>query len=326
MNNEQNLSDKDPDYQTAQLYGKMLEGDKTLSSQDDELLSLLLKLRETENQELSDIRVENIEKSWDKIESQILLNKKSGNATIHKLSSNIRWYAAAVILITVSLSLIFYFENFTTDQTLIADSGTNITTVELADGSVVTLRPNSQLRQLAFNNSEHSYALQGEALFDVSPQDQRTFSVESGPGRVVVTGTKFNLHDRSNQSTVYLIEGAVRFESSDKNQFVNLSSGEAAVINDQNILLESFQFTENEVTGWTNNRLNFQNRTATSIFSELEFHFNVTIIASDEISSEVLGGSITLTNIQESLSDLGIVLGGNFIEVEDDVFTFTPDA
>lgn len=326
MSNDQNLSEKDPDYQLAQLYGKIVEGDDSLSSKDDRLLSLLLKLREIENQELSDIRVDNIEKSWDKIESQILLKKKPGNATIHKLSSNIRWYAAAVVLIAASLSLIFYFGDISSDQTLLADSGESIATVELADGSVVTLRPNSQLRQITLDDSEHIYSLQGEALFEISAQDSRTFSVESGPGRVVVTGTKFNLHDRGNESTVYLLEGAVRFESNDRNQFVNLSSGQAAIINNQNILLEPFQFSAVEVTGWTNNRLNFQNRTATSIFSELEFHYNVTIIAPEEISSEILGGSITLTSIQESLNDLGIVLGGSFIEVEDDLYRFTPDA
>jgi len=327
--NEQNkFSNGDPDSRLSRDYKNVVDGADSESEIEDPLYQALLKTREEDQSKSEQIPVRGKETAWQAIEKSIQNESegKSHKANVNRMWPRKQWLqAAAAILLIVSASIFLIWQSGDPRPSLVAEAGTAVETVTLKDGSSVTLRPNSSLYELSQTESEHSYSLSGEALFGVESIPERTFSVEAGSGRVVVTGTRFNLNDRDERATVYLIEGAVRIETIDGSRAVNLSPGESAEIDANQQLSEPLTFNADEVTDWTQNRLTFREREAGSIFSELEFHFGIRIEAPTAVEQEVLGGSIQLSNAEQSLEDLGTVLGGSFEQVDESVYRFRAD-
>ena len=88
-------------------------------------------------------------------------------------------------------------------------------TVELADGTEVTLSPNSRL---VVNYTDHARQVtltQGEALFNVTKHQSRPFVVHIGSRKVIALGTSFEVRREDSRDlsfTVTLIEGRVAIE------------------------------------------------------------------------------------------------------------------
>jgi len=325
-----NTPKDDPDKKLSDAYSDILENRKENSDVDDPLFKTLLNARAADRQNRQAIPVRGKESSWDSIISTIGDDQSSAisnnQANITRIRSRRTWLKAAAAIILIAFSSLLLIQQFNESEPVpVAESGASIQTFELTDGSSVTLRPNSSLYKLTADEDERTYALSGEGIFDVISMPDRTFSVEAGSGRVVVTGTRFNLTDRNQTAKVYLFEGSVRFESEDGTQSVDLVPGEASEIDQSMQIVQPFNFEADLVTGWTQNRLTFRDRQAGSIFNELEFHFNIQITAPDDVKSESLGGTIQLDSAEQSLEDLGIVLGGSFDQTSDNVHEFRPD-
>ena len=325
MTANNNIPDNDRDLQLSKAYDEVMSGRIEPSKIDDPLFKLLQQAKTYQQERDRSITVREKEKARKSIFDQINLSDENSNNTgktnIYSLSQN-RWIWAAAAAALILFTSIFLLRQTTQiEPTLIADAGENITTVELQDGSSVTLRPNSQLYQNDISDQQLSYSLSGEALFEVTHNPDREFRVETTDGRVRVLGTTFNLNERNNKTNVYLIEGKIAFETVDLIQSVTLSAGEGATIEDLQ-LSEPFQFEESNITSWTQNRLTFSDRSAGSITDELEFHFGINIEMEENMRSEVLGGSITLEDREQSLKDLEVVLDGSFVQIDENRYRF----
>jgi len=325
MTANNNIPDNDRDLQLSKAYDEVMSGRIEPSKIDDPLFKLLQQAKTYQQERDRSITVREKEKARKSIFDQINLSDENSNNTgktnIYSLSQN-RWIWAAAAAALILFTSIFLLRQTTQiEPTLIADAGENITTVELQDGSSVTLRPNSQLYQNDISDQQLSYSLSGEALFEVTHNPDREFRVETTDGRVRVLGTTFNLNERNNKTNVYLIEGKIAFETVDLNLSVTLSAGEGATIEDLQ-LSEPFRFEESNITSWTQNRLTFSDRSAGSITDELEFHFGINIEMEENMRSEVLGGSITLEDREQSLKDLEVVLDGSFVQIDENRYRF----
>jgi ferric-dicitrate binding protein FerR (iron transport regulator) len=176
------------------------------------------------------------------------------------------------------------------------------------------LRPHSTLFKKQINVQSHTYYLEGEAYFDVVKNENRTFNVYTESGIVEVLGTEFNLRTWDNSTDVYLKTGSLRLSSTDVNTpGVLLSPGEFSSLKNDQPISAPQTADEKLFTSWRNNEIIFTNRTAKSIFNELEHHYSITIVAPEYINSEILGGSLSLENTAQSLRNLGTVLGGQFV-------------
>lgn len=322
MGNNANIPEYDRDLILARQYGKMLSGEEK-SRFDDPLLNLLHQARAQSVEQESQIPVPDMDASWNRLKLSSVQPETRRPSNVLFMPSAKKWVMAAAAILLLAFTALIMMQQFADPgPRLVAESDVTISVVELADGSSVTLRPNSRLYQHKATNGQQHYSLHGEALFNVERVPERTFSVEAGPGRVIVTGTRFNLSDRNQRATVHLLDGSVLFETSDGSRTVSLSSGEAAIIDRQLNLVEPFTFEPDEVTGWTQNRLIFRDRQVADILDELEFHFNISIQSPIEIEQITLGGSIPLDSPQQALQDLGDVLGGEFVQIGDDHYQF----
>ena len=326
MTKKNQIPPEDRDAILAKEYGKILSGRKAGLEHPDPLLGILEKSRLESERAESEIEVRGQEQAWKQIESVL---EGSGKSRRLRLVPDIpvrRWHWLAAAVVLLAMATLFLLQRISEPELqLLADSGETRSTIELTDGSTVTLRPHSTLYQVTLTDSEHSYALTGEALFDVAAAPDRLFTVEAGPGRVVVTGTSFNLNYRGQETRVYLVDGTVQFETIDREHKITLSPGTAAVIDEQDGLSESYRFDAEEVTSWMRDRISFRDRLASSILAELEYHYDITIEAPPGVSRERLGGSIALETAGQTLDDLGVVLGGEFIRTGERTYEFRPE-
>jgi transmembrane sensor len=81
--------------------------------------------------------------------------------------------------------------------------------VALSDGSIVELNTNSAVQVALTAQERHVYMRKGEVYFDVAKDPGRPFFVHVGEILIRVVGTRFNVQQRDDISTVTVLEGKV---------------------------------------------------------------------------------------------------------------------
>lgn len=313
------LPENDRDLLLAQQIGLSLESRKGTADIQDDLIGLLHDFKQKEVSEI--LTYPSSSDIWEDIEEKTQKSKKT-KARIVPFYQNpvvLRWAVAATVLIASFTGLFLYNQ---AQPVLIAQSKNQIEVVNLEDGSVITLRPYSSLFELTSKNSR-SYKLEGEGFFNVAKDPLNTFSVSTDQGVVTVLGTRFNLSTWGGSTIVYLEEGSIRFQDERKNS-TELIPGQSAQILEGRLSLPSVA-NPNLYIDWLNNQLSLENTSVESAVSELEQHFNITLdITQIENPLELLGGTIILDEVDNTLSDLGVILSGTFRKTGERTYRFIP--
>lgn len=327
MSNVQKNIPTETDIKLAKKFGQYLDGDTSKSSIEDPVFATLDVVKQLESTHQSKVVVKGKDAVWNTLSSQIELTNSNSRKPIPFRSTQISsWFtfaAAAVLVLSISVGLWLHFGP--KGNNLIAGRTSQVQTVTLSDGTTVILRPNSELAYSENSTNSVSVILNGEAVFDVISNPSRLFSVETGSSRIVVTGTRFNVRTSQNRSSVYLLEGSVTFEGLDASNSVVLSPGQASEILQNGRPSEPYQFDEQTILSWTQSRLALANRPLASVIEELEMHFGVQIQIPDTLDDELLGGSVSLESLEQTLRDLAIVLGGKFEVSDSGAYRFEPD-
>lgn len=321
METQDFLPEQDQDLQLALELGVTLDSGGNIYSIQDPLIQSLLAFKAQEQQEITALK-EVSDEVWKQIAKNTHSSKKATITPISVRKANTwAWATAATVLLTAFLG-IFWFTTLE-QPNVIAQSGSSTETVTLPDGSEVILRPHSTLYELTFSETQRSYELEGEGFFTVSKDENRPFTVKSIFGQVTVLGTKFNISTWSGFSTVYLEEGSIKVENIGGSTAI-LEPGESINLFDSTIG-DSKVTDGTEFKDWIDNTLILKSTSITQVIAELEHHYKTTIDISDiQNTSELITGTIPLTNLEETLNDLGTILGGTFRKVNSNSFVFIP--
>ena len=160
--------------------------------------------------------------------------------------------------------------------------------LRLADGSVVTLAPQSQLRYPAqFAAASREVYLEGEAFFEVSKDPRRPFRVHSGAWVTQVLGTKFNVSavPGASQLAVSLVEGKVQV--TDKQDRYLLTPGQQLRAERATGRIYRQAFDRKQVLAWRSNQLVFKNEKLADVASQLERRYGVKLVFADSATAEV---------------------------------------
>ncbi|MFH5833695.1 FecR family protein [Halalkalibaculum sp. DA384] len=312
------LSHNDPDLELARQIGDLLEHGQSLESVDDPLIRELAAYRKRQHRSLAREPIDS-EALWNRIHQATTRSGPAPAARIFSMPA-VRWAAAAAILVA-ALSGILYLQ-FLQEPQLVAESASAVETVQLPDGSEVTLRPHSRLFSVSETNDQLLYKLSGEGYFEVITDPSRTFAVAAGRGRVDVLGTRFTVSSWGNRTQVFLEEGTVRFEGSSKTDALVLEPGQAAVLNQYQANPVLTEGSASEFTDWLRNELVFENRSAKRIFDEIEQHFGITISAPQNVTEMYLSGSLSLEDREKTLAYLGQTLDGRFRQTGERSYAF----
>ena len=322
------MNNPDPNEQLAAALGDENRAHSSLNPNNDPLFHVLDSVRKHISAADDAIPVIGQEKVWATL-SEIISSESTGtekqSSRLYAINHVIwlRWAAAAAIVLT--LTVVLWLALFTPTPELIATSQQRLEVITLEDGSTVTLRPYSKISYLKKTDQATLISLQGEALFEVTNNRHRTFTVQTDAGRVLVTGTQFNVRSYSNESSVYVLEGSVLFDGTAKSSPVELLPGQASTILTDGSPAIPFEFDQTEILSWTQNRLSLNNRTLISVLHEYQRQFDIQITAPDSLHNEILGGSVILETPDRALQDLGAVLGGRFKQTGSSTYQFEPD-
>lgn len=201
-------------------------------------------------------------------------------------------YAAVIFLLVSSSFGIFYFSQMEKprqdDQSLILPSyvlnenkAGQKTKIFLPDGSLAYLNSSSRIKYLSgFLGNERRVILEGEAFFEVAKDKTKPFIVESRTVETVALGTAFNVNafDDSKVIRVSLVEGEVKVnQMGNKGETVILNPGwELVVVPETRSFLE-MPFDLEEVIGWKEGKLVFNQATLQEVSQRLERWYGVQI-------------------------------------------------
>lgn len=160
--------------------------------------------------------------------------------------------AAAVVLACASLLFIQNASN-----TRLATAIGEQRTVPLADGSIITLNTNSEVR-IDYTEARRGVELvRGQANFEVAKDASRPFIVRAGRSEVRAVGTVFDVYKAADTVTVTLIEGKVAVK--DAQAEVMLSPGEQLSYGNREISKKPSHIDVPRVTAWRARKLDFLN-------------------------------------------------------------------
>lgn len=197
---------------------------------------------------------------------------------------------AAVFVIGFGLYSLFNKDQHSTFETQLAQTEQ----ITLPDNSMVTL---NELSQLEFSDNwdkERNVQLKGEAYFKVAKG--KRFDVKTKSGTVSVLGTQFNVIARDSIFSVICYEGLVQVNYN--NKITKLPAGKAyRIINGKP---EAFNVAVIQPE-WLSNMKVFNEASIGDVFTSIESHYNVKIIAKDVDNSILFTGAFELDNLENAL-------------------------
>ena len=169
--------------------------------------------------------------------------------------------------------------------------------ITLTDGSVITLNTRTTIRHAFDESTRRLELIDGEALFDVSHDEQRPFIVTAGSTEVRVLGTSFNIYKKSNlEATITVLEGrvsvrapglgeqaaAVSGEASAGEQAeVELTDGQQIHIQPKEPAVPVKQVPPDRATEWTTRRITFENTALRDVVAQFN-RYNIRKLRVDD--------------------------------------------
>ncbi|WP_207531716.1 FecR family protein [Desertivirga arenae] len=218
-----------------------------------------------------------------KIDSGIEVNNRQTNSGWGFLK------VAATLVLISAIAFLFWkrgsFKTVSATQYAVsaAESGKRVS-LKLSDGTTIILNAESRLKYpLKFNDSIRKVELlEGEAYFDVAHDETKPFIVISDKTRTQVLGTAFNIRAYRSFTDIKITvtRGKVGVCKTDKNERP-VSGAELLLPNEQlqinrNTGDQKKVYTDgNEILGWTQGKLIFNNERLTDVSTLLENTYGV---------------------------------------------------
>ena len=217
-------------------------------------------------------------------------------------------------VVALGLALIFAlpiaYDSFTT-ETFITQK-TNFQTIQLPDGSTISLNAESQIKyKKDFNTNYRSLTLSGEAYFDVQ-KGNTPFTINTNHGQVTVLGTSFNVRSRENGFEVGVNEGIVKVSNDaksvilQKGQMIDVDSPLFDEKNLQNVSYGNYP-------DWMHEKLVCEQTPLSEVCDEIERTFGISFkFANPSLSDITVTGVIDAQDLNTVLSTISLLTQHEF--------------
>jgi ferric-dicitrate binding protein FerR (iron transport regulator) len=190
----------------------------------------------------------------------------------------VNWAAAAVAILVVSSTFLIN-GNWSNDVIITANTDLKTIVHSLADESTIYLSPNSEIRyKKSFGKKNRYITLKGEAFFEVTPNANLPFRIETHEAMVEVLGTSFTVKSNQKSNFEVIVEtGTVSISTKENNkQEVIAQAGEAVSLINNN--LSKTAAFENAYQNILSQRLHFKDENLSDIIKVINKNYNVNII------------------------------------------------
>jgi transmembrane sensor len=266
----------------------------------------------------------NVDKEWNQFVDTIESGKvKTLGFEDGKKNNSFSFYriAAAILILFVACISIYHFG--------FRNAPVEYQTAELTqeiilpDQSVVTLNRFSTLSYSKdFGANYRTIKLTGEAFFDITPNKDKPFIIETNISEIKVLGTSFNVKalENSTETEVIVSTGIVQLSSNETNESVKLTPGEKGLLDLNSNSLRSLHNENINFNSWRTKKIVFDRTDLITVVEILNQVYNekMSIRAGLNPSCEV---TVTfdqqsleaVLNVLKSTLDLNIELSGNEI-------------
>jgi len=193
-------------------------------------------------------------------------------------------YAAIIVVAIIS----GFYLNKLTDRSpdswkqFHAETG-SISRILLEDGSKIWLNANSTI-SLDERKGKVTTKLTGEAYFEITHNEKRTFIVDLGHIKIRDLGTSFNISAYPDEQyfRTTLIEGDLAITNPEGAEIRQLDPNQTFRYDQTNNTYKLEELSTAAVTGWKDNKFVFIDQTLAEICKEIEKWYGVSIIIEDE--------------------------------------------
>ncbi|GAA0878598.1 DUF4974 domain-containing protein [Algoriphagus jejuensis] len=226
------------------------------------------------------------------------------------------WLKAAVVLLVVGISAVFYFELQTTGELpreisfeipakiVRENPAGQKTRINLPDGSTVFLNSESKITYSEDFLTNRQIELEGEGFFKVARDEAHPFTVDAKGILTTALGTSFNIStfNQEEKVAVTLVTGKVRLNQKNTQNFLDLNPGEESILSLQESSLTKHSVEVADRISWTEGVLRFSDTPFEELIPTLERWYGVQI--------QILGnpGKINATGTFDSNESLRNVL------------------
>ncbi len=169
-----------------------------------------------------------------------------------------------------------------------------VRTLSLADGSVVHMNADSDIRVEMSLDFRKIGLEEGEALFEVAPDAARPFVVSAGDATIRALGTEFNVNRNSQEVTVTVLEGTVQVSQLPNEKLLSrtpvrrtVSRGEQIEYQVNGKLGDVAASEPDTAVAWRRGELVFDNKPLASALEDINRHLETRIVAPDPRISEL---------------------------------------
>ncbi|MFD2571122.1 FecR family protein [Spirosoma soli] len=236
------------------------------------------------------------------------------------------WAVAASVLVVSTLSWLGY--QYWNNQYVTYKTAYNQRqSIQLPDGSTVTLNSHSVLRHRrnAFSEDGRSVELEGEGYFSVrhltthAPFRVRT----NGAFDVQVLGTEFSVYDRPALHRVVLNTGRVQVDFHDKRADVILQPGQLIETSDTVQPTKPRTVRADQYNAWLRNQLVFENTSLSEAIRTVEEQFGVKVqVEGVDLKNRTVTGILPINEPETVLNALAELAQLN-IRQKDNVFVLS---
>lgn len=250
--------------------------------------------------------IPNKDSIWHRIEAKVNspVIRKYTKSTLVKVAS-----IAASIAIIISIGISYMYISgafFVAEPFLVNAPHGEKSEIILPDGSKVWLNSGSTLKYYTnYNRNNRIVELDGEAFFDITPNEKLAFDVLLKDGiKVHVYGTQFNVeaYSETNNIAVSLLKGAVslRFDKFEDNE-VLLTPNKKIIVDKEKNTYQLMSCDAEIESLWRFGRLKIEQATLTQIIEKMERWYGVNIDMKDKDSGKLYWLTIKTESLTEML-------------------------
>lgn len=191
--------------------------------------------------------------------------------------------------------------------------------LELPDGSEVQMNRNTSLSFSNFRDRRQVSLNNGEAFFHVTHSASHPFVVLAGSGRIVVTGTRFNVWKYNEQVVVTLTEGSVSVLNDKERPHpstVRLSPGKQARYGDSDEPPRIGTASPEDTTAWREGKLILNNVPLAEALPMINRYLQKPVRLASSAGNIRIGGIFNTDNIDGLVRSLPKVLPVQIVQNE----------
>jgi transmembrane sensor len=226
-----------------------------------------------------------------------------------RVSLRVPLIAAAALVVTAGLGLLFRQMGGYSDLGASSPgdgvgytTGTSeMATIQLSDGSVVRLAPNTKLR-FAQTPDGREATLNGRAFFSIAHSPNRAFRVRTRFGEATVLGTKFELSTDDEELTLVVVAGRVGLAAASNT--VEVRGGQQSGVRNGTALEPAAVPQAETMEQWVGKFLAFQDTPMREVAREITETYGVRVVVDSALANLTVNGTFTNRDVKHVLESV----------------------